>query len=193
MEDPMEEQKKLRLNAKIVIGLIILIFGIMLLLENLDVDLKFDPLDYWPLILIVIGLSQLLQPRESRRYFGGFILLIIGGLFLANNLIESFHFEIGQLWPLVIVFIGFRILTHGFWRSKKEPIGEDHINLAAILGGGEFNYSNKKLKGGKLTAIMGGCTVDLRDADFIEDVIMLDTFAFWGGIEIRVPQNRFQR
>jgi len=183
-----EKERKI-LNAKMVIGVIIIVFGILALVDNLGYDLKINLWDYWPLILIIIGLTLLLQPKEYRQYLTGFILLVLGGLFLAHNLIEEFDFNIGDLWPVILVIIGVKILTHGAWGSKKGVLGVNHINLSAILGGGEFNFASKELKGGKITAIMGGCTVNLRNADFKEESIVIDTFAMMGGVEFQVPQT----
>ena len=39
----------------------------------------------------------------------------------------------------------------------------------------------------EVSAIMGGCDVDLRDAVPTTDPIAIQVFAMWGGIDIRVP------
>jgi phage shock protein C len=39
----------------------------------------------------------------------GIILIIIGGLFLANNFLPRFHF--GDLWPLILILLGIAILS----------------------------------------------------------------------------------
>jgi predicted membrane protein len=57
------------------------------------------------------------------------------------------------------------------------------------MGGGEYNYSSKSLKGGKISAFMGGAKIDLREADTTEDPMVLDVFTIMGGIEIVVPRN----
>jgi predicted membrane protein len=58
-----------------------------------------------------------------------------------------------------------------------------------IMGGGEFRFDSHDLRGGKISAIMGGGTIDLRDADMSADEITLDAFALMGGIEIWVPTS----
>ena len=38
-------------------------------------------------------------------------------------------------------------------------------------------------------AVMGGVEIDLRDARFAPGVSEIEVFAFWGGIEILVPDG----
>jgi len=44
---------------------------------------------------------------------GGAVLIVLGLLFLANNLIPEFHF--GDYWPLILVVIGVGIL----WKNRR--------------------------------------------------------------------------
>ncbi len=185
----MDERQRHFFNAKIVIGIAIIVIGVLALLHNLGVDLKVNIWDYWPLILLFIGFGLLLRPRENRQYFSGIILLVLGGFFLAYNLIEEFAFDIGDLLLVIVVIIGAKILTLGLWESKKTPISKDHINLSAILGGAKFHLNSKELKGGQATAIMGECNVNLRDADFEGESIVIDAFAVMGAVVLMVPNT----
>ena len=185
----MDKKQSHFFNGKMIIGIAIITFGLLALLDNFGIVSGVKIWEYWPLILIFIGVGFLFQPKEYRQYFSGIILLVIGGFFLVRNLIETFDFNIGDLWPVILVIVGIKILAHGFWRSKKGPISKDHIDISAILGGGKFNIPSKQFKGGKVFAILGGCVINLRDADFKEESIVIDTFAMMGGIEVRVPLN----
>lgn len=46
--------------------------------------------------------------RQRRRSLAGWILIIIGALFLAQNFIP--HFCVGNFWPLILVAIGAALL-----------------------------------------------------------------------------------
>ena len=39
----------------------------------------------------------------------------------------------------------------------------------------------------EVSAVMGGCDIDLRDAVPSTDPLVIQVFAMWGGIDIRVP------
>ena len=46
-----------------------------------------------------------------------------------------------------------------------------------------------EFSGGDLTAIMGGCEIDLRQARIAGEEALIDATAFMGGIELRVPSD----
>ena len=186
--EKMEKCKRNIFNVKLIIGAGIIILGVLLLLKNIGYDIGFNFWDLWPVILIVIGINHFCQPPENRRVFGGLIFIIIGALFLLDSF-DIFYFDVSMMWPLIIILVGGALLKQGLSNANNKDLSQDFINLSFIMGGGEFKYSTRTLKGGNVFAVMGGCKIDLTGADFTTDSIVIDTFTFWGGIEIIVPQN----
>jgi hypothetical protein len=53
------------------------------------------------------------RPRNKRGVVGGFVLVALGVLFLADNLLPDFRF--GDYWPLILVAIGVGLL----WKANR--------------------------------------------------------------------------
>ena len=176
------------IDLKAWIGVLIIIFPVVLLLRNVDMIPCINISAFWPLFLIVIGISQILRPEESRQLLSGSIFLIIGGLFMLNNM-HIINFGFKQLWPFILLLVGFAILRQAMFGTRAGESENDFLNLTFVLGGGDHKFNSKTLRGGKVSAIMGGGRVDLTDADFTEEELIFDVFAFWGGVELIVPQN----
>jgi predicted membrane protein len=175
-------------DLRALIGVLIIIFAVVLLLRNLDLIPYINLWAFWPIFLIVIGLSQIMRPAESRQALSGGIFLIVGLLFLLNNM-QIIDFGFRELWPFILLAVGFAILRQAMSGSKSGGSESDFINLTFLLSGGDHKFSSKSLRGGRVSAIMGGGKIDLRDADMTEDEIIFDIFAFWGGFELIVPQS----
>jgi hypothetical protein len=64
------------------------------------------------------------------------------------------------------------------------------LSAMAILGGVDRKNNCQEFRGGDVTAVMGGCHIDLRGASItIPHEPVLEVFAMWGGIEIWVPPD----
>jgi len=176
-----------KVDIKVFFGIAIIIAGVVLFMDNsLGFNFHVNIFDFWPLLLIAIGLNQILQPTEYRQSFSGWIFVGIGALFLLDNL-HFIYFSFSDLWPVLLILIGFSILRGYTRRNQEEENGPDFINLSFILGGGDHKFTSQKISGGRVTAIMGGGTIDLRQASSDKEEIVLDCFAMWGGIEVFVP------
>jgi hypothetical protein len=72
--------------------------------------------------------------------------------------------------------------------AKGMPDDDSIIDATAILAGYKRRISSSDFRGGEVTAIMGGCELDLRQTGLRGDAV-LNVFAMWGGITIRVPAD----
>jgi predicted membrane protein len=178
-----------RLSARLVVGLTIIAVGLLFLFDEFDVLDAEDYLIYWPVALIAIGLLALMQ--EGSRV-GGFIATGAGTWILLYNL-NYLEFEIWSLWPLILVMIGGALLMQAFGIGSGSggaaSEGADQVNAVAVMGGVQRANNSAGFMGGDLTAIMGGCELDLTRAKLKGGEAVVTVLALWGGVEIRVPED----
>jgi predicted membrane protein len=210
-----------RISAQFIFGLGIIAIGVLFTLDNLDIIYARDYLRYWPAILILVGMVQLVQPQGTPGKLMGGILLTAGSLMLLDRF-DIIDFSFWDLWPIFIILFGFSLLrgvrgrSSGSRRASTNPDHEeasgifvkveqnmfpskergsggndtdDYINGMAILGGFSRKSNAKDFQGGELTAVMGGCELDLRNAILKGDEATIEIFALWGGVVIRVPED----
>jgi predicted membrane protein len=172
-----------------ILGLGVLTLGAILLLDNFGIIRGEDFYEFWPVFLILIGVSHLVRPKGSRRVFAGLVWIAIGGIVLLSNL-GYIAFEIWDLWPVVLLIIGGSLVLKPF-RRRQISVGENAnvFEATAILGGASRRITASNFQGGDVTAVMGGCEIDLRDCGSEGGPAEINTFAFWGGVEIRVPPD----
>jgi len=192
------------LSGRFLIGLVIVLVGVILLLDNLvprvDIDLEFRQiLQFWPVIPLVLGFNWLFASFGSastetgkRTYFswGQFITALIaiavGVIFLGRNL-DLFYVDTSLffniLWPVVLILIGISLL-----RGRLNTSGQG--SRFAFMGGSEVGSSQPwKLENGSYFAMMGGIEMDLTNAELPEGEAVLDLTAFMGGIEVKIPKE----
>ena len=66
----------------------------------------------------------------------------------------------------------------------------DRFSSLAVMGGCAGRRNSQAFEGADLTATMGGCDIDLRDASIAPNTeAVIEVFAFWGGIDLKVPED----
>lgn len=168
------------------IGLFFLVFGLGFLLQQAEIlDFSNVLSTWWPLILIIIGIIQLIN-RTHSSMVSGLLFILIGCLFLANQWFEGSL--TAYLWPLILVFIG---LTFIFSRVNRENPSHSNRSIQAfsLFSGTEVRSRSKSFEGGNVTAIFGGSEIDLREAIISDAGATLDLSTIFGGINIYVPGN----
>jgi len=183
------ERTSKHLSAKLLVGVFIVALGILFLADNLGYLEADDYLLYWPVILLVVGVVNLAQP--GGRLKGG-IFLIVGGWILLFNM-GIVDIEIRVFWPLILVALGAGLVWRALFGSRsatatlKGDDSESTVNAFALMSAVVRRNNSSAFSGGDLTAIMGGCEIDLTQARMAGEEVTIDTLAVWGGIEIRVP------
>jgi predicted membrane protein len=178
-----------RFTPQLLIGLIIIAIGVLFTLDNLRVIDARPYLRYWPAALILIGILKIWQARGGGGAFGG-LLFVVAGAWLLLETFRVVAVNLFELWPLLLVLFGASLVWRGLRRGRDGAGADGHstISALAVLGGVHRGNNSRAFRGGDLTAIMGGCEIDLRQAA-IDGEAEIEVFAMWGGIEIKVPED----
>ena len=170
--------------SRILTGLGIISIGVLAALGTFDViDFANIASNWWPVVLIGLGIIMLIE----RNVVWGLIVAGLGGAFLLRSL-DYTNFNVFELfWPAAIILVGVSILFNRTGANILKT-NKSHDDVTAILGGVGVNNTSDNYTGGKATAIMGGVTIDLRKAT-IKKEATLQVMSFWGGIEVKVPED----
>lgn len=182
----------MKTNAKLVIGGILILFGIIFLIDTMGI-LSFLNLTtgdiigiLWPTILLVLGIKMLFDKNISL----GIILTSFGTIFLLTHVFNISFFA--MLWPMIIIVLG---LTMIFRRDNphmtegKKYYGGDRISETVVFWGIDRNMDSKDFKGGDVTVAFGGAKLDLRNAQIDKNGATLVLNTAFGGIEVLLPKD----
>ncbi|HEX5859614.1 MAG TPA: DUF5668 domain-containing protein [Microbacterium sp.] len=177
--------------GRLLLGLCIVALGTLLLLGAagvLDAGRAIDR--WWPLVLVAAGLFTLAErPPAVVR---GLLLTAAGAtlLLFTTDTVDENAWD--YVWPAAIIVAGLAILTRWSGRAIAVPstaAEDDVVRSTAIFGGPRVISSAQRFRGGWLTAIFGGVTLDLRGARLAPGGASINATAAFGGIEILVPRG----
>jgi predicted membrane protein len=178
-----------RFTPQLLMGLLIILVGVLFTLDNLGMADASQYLRYWPTGLIAIGAVKLWQSRGGAGAFAA-LLFILAGIWLTMESLAIVTVTLWDMWPLLLVFFGASMVWRGM-RDRPPAEATDAnstVSALAVLGGVNRGNNSRSFRGGDVTAVLGGCVIDLRQAAIDGDAA-LDVFAMWGGIELRVPED----
>jgi predicted membrane protein len=178
------------LAPQLIIGFLLLVAGVVLLLGNFGVMRAHVVLRLWPAGLILIGLALMAQAQRTAGRVSGLFWVLVGTWLLLGNL-GVLRIAIFDLWPIPIVIVGGYLIWQAVHGPDKpaDRESESHFSALALMGGVGRKINSQQFRGGEATALLGGVKIDLHDAAVAGEEAVIDVFAFWGGIELSVPEG----
>ena len=200
-----------------IIGLAVIAVGCLFLLRNLGYVYFDDIWQFWPVILIVIGISKLANTHSASHVTSGLIIGGIGTVFLLRNLGFIYGNIWEYIWPGVLIAVGLMILMRHL-DSRDQSLdpglpppgspppgignpfppgsgftaatsGANYLHAECVFSGTRQKIDSQDFLGGKVTAVFGGAEIDLRGAGTKREEISIKAEAVFGGIELWVPAH----
>ncbi len=184
-------------SSSLVMGAVVVAVGLILLLDNMGIVPAHDLFDYWPLILIALGVTRILDSHSQAAVIWGGLVAGIGGLFLLRNL-HIFYFNFDFFWPLIVIAVGASMLLramegrerfHGMGAGGGAPSSEPSLNAWAVFGSTERRIDSQDFRSADAAAVFGGVKLDLRRAKIQGERAVVDINTIFGGVELFVPDN----
>jgi hypothetical protein len=181
-----------RITPQVVIGLAVIAVGVLFTLDNLGLVNADKYFRFWPAALVLVGFLKLRQAiRDGHGWVSGFLFFGIGSWMLINN-VTYIRLDSRYIFPLFLVSLGGFLVWRGFGGSPRSRTADAHSHFSslAVMGASVRRNASQTFAGADLTAVMGGCEADLRQASIAPNTdAVIDVFAFWGGIELKVPED----
>jgi hypothetical protein len=187
----MPSDARLTVTPQLAIGFFIMIAGILLALERLNVLEAVGVLRLWPAVPIAIGGSMLLRAADAKGRFWGWTLVLLGSWLLLNTL-GIVRVGFWQLfWPLVLIFLGVKIVSQALGGgSSTSGASTRGGGMLAVMSEAKRAVVNESFQSAQMTAVMGGCQLDLRQASLAPgEEAVVTVFAVMGGLEIWLPSG----
>lgn len=106
----MENKREAPLHS-LVWGAVLVVVGILIMMGNAGYGV-WSLWRYSPLILVVTGLTKIIQPDKDDARISG-TTTVLWGLWLLGNFLGAFGMGFGTSWPFILIIIGIEIV----WRS----------------------------------------------------------------------------
>lgn len=189
-------------SGKVMAGLLLIAVGVVILASKLNIFFFPQWIFSWQMLLIVIGLF--IGFRHNFRKSGWLVLVLIGSVFLINDLFTGFNLRI-YFWPILLIGIGLWVMLKP--RSNRY---ENRINPPAPGGGAahqpfthqpgsndpdtgaytdaytDTTYSTEDIV--DATAILGGIKKNIISKNFLGGEIV----SVFGGTELNLSQADIQ-
>ncbi len=186
----------------IVFGLIIVLVGAALLFDKFDISGNDIPGDYWPVLVIALGFFGW-AGRSLVPGFGSLMMMTLGGILLAQNLIDDKSFV--DLWPALAIAVGVSIIFGaGNRRRNKRGFGmkfhgrgrrwKNQCRTGPSRDvGGFFSGGGRQVEGeytgSKARVKLASEGIDLSMAKLPEDGATLTLDIILGEYKIRIPND----
>jgi len=184
-------QGAIRNTGRLFVGLLVIGLGVVFLLDELEIADASAVIRWWPALALVYGVMMLIGIGCRRQVVAGSLVSILSGWLLLMRL-DVVTYGPWEFWPVILVLLGASMVVSAMRRPASAAAvesGASSLRAFALWSGSGRKVVSEDFRGGEITAIMGGHDIDLRGAKIAEGPAVIDLFVWWGGVDLRVPDD----
>jgi len=110
-------------RRQLVWGIIIIVIGVTLVLDRMEIVEVDEIWHYWPLLLVVLGMNKMVGYPTARHFTNGLWLMFLG-LWLFAVVEHLYGLTLHNSWPFVIIALGVKIVIEPFIKARFAPHSE---------------------------------------------------------------------
>lgn len=171
------DEPRLRVTTNLALGICLILLGTVLILDRLEVVEARQVLRFWPVALVLFGVTLVMQSFQRPDTTPG---------------AKRDDMPLGTIifCVLMLTFVG-RFTPNGFsGLSTARSETANSVDIVTIMGRDHRVIDAPEFLGGQMTSVMGRSELDLRTATIApgQDV-NIEVFMLMGGATIRVPEG----
>ena len=114
-------------QPRVVIGSVLIALGIVFVLMNVGVIESVPIHDFWPVIIILIGIGKLAQAGNGRERWGG-VWMILLELWLQVSVLKLFGLSFHNSWSLLLIIFGMYIAGMALTKHSHTTLAKENSN-----------------------------------------------------------------
>jgi predicted membrane protein len=184
-----------------MVGLLLVLGGTLLFLDNLDILPFATARAFWPIALIAYS-ATFIRSKSAATMVWAATGILAGVLLLLGNY-HVLRVSIDTLWPLLLIATGIVLLIYRLrWRrfsdrfvvgssSKTRSTMINKLAEFAIFSSLRRKVETANFEGGELTSVFGAIVIDMRWAAISSPgkQARIEANAAFGSIELRIPET----
>lgn len=155
-------------------GIALILLGAWFLLPVVgDLDLPLG--EWWPLLLVGIGLASVL----SGSVRGGLVVIAVGAAFLPFSL-DVLGSDVASYWPVALIAVGVVLLFRRRGGGDGGRTYDDELNVASLFSESSQAAASDRFRGGNVSATFRSAELDLRNAEAADGAATVNASAVTG-------------
>lgn len=118
--------------SRLVGGVMLVVVGGILTLQSAGFVRVGRLGDFWPLLLVWVGLSRMLGPGRSRHFVSGAVVVALGVIFLADRF-HVLSFSLHDFWPLLLIVAGIALVAEGLRLRRADAASDSSATAPGSL------------------------------------------------------------